>query len=75
MITREEYKLAEMNGTVGRLYGDVVNSYVRTRYSIDEEISVMRQKEEKTAEFAEYYTFVEQCKAKAKAEFLELKGG
>ena len=75
MITKENYKLAELNGTIDCLYGDVVNGYVRSRYSVSEEISVIRQREEKPAEFAEYYTFVEQCKARAKAEFAELKGG
>jgi hypothetical protein len=41
---------------------------VRSVYSIDDEIAILRQRYDKPQEFDEYYTFVEQCKTEAKAE-------
>ena len=35
---------------------------IRERYSIDDELSIQRQRENKPDEFIEYYAFVENCK-------------
>lgn len=47
-------------------YGDLVDSLIRLRYSQSEELSILRQRDEKPAEFAEYYNYCEECKLKAK---------
>jgi hypothetical protein len=39
-----------------------VVALIRVRYSIDDEIAIQRQKEEKPERFQAYYNFVEQCK-------------
>lgn len=41
---------------------------IRLRYGTDEELAILRQRDTKPDEFAEYNAFVEKCKAEAKAE-------
>ncbi len=67
-ITKDEIELAKRNGTAQRLYGRLVAQKIRAIYSIDAEFAVLRQKDEKNEEYAEYNAFVEACKAEAKAE-------
>jgi hypothetical protein len=43
-----------------------VVALIRVQYSIDDEIAIQRQKEEKPERFQAYYNFVEQCKIKFK---------
>jgi len=35
---------------------------IRKRYSIDDELAIQRQKQEKPEEFQAYFVFVEECK-------------
>lgn len=50
------------------LYENLIVEKIRERYSINEELAILRQRDEKPEEFAEYHDFVEKCKAAAKAE-------
>lgn len=45
-------------------YGELVDIEIRKRYSISEEFAILRQKDEKPSEYAEYYDYCEQCKEK-----------
>ena len=65
----EHYKieLAKRNGTQEKLYPDLVSEYIRRRYSVNAELAILRQREEKPLEFAAYNAYAEQCKADAKA--------
>lgn len=47
-------------------YGELVDSYIREKYSLSAELSILRQRDTKPKEFAEYNEYAEQCKAKAK---------
>lgn len=47
-------------------YGELVESYIREKYSISAELAILRQRDTKPEEFAEYNAYAEQCKAKAK---------
>ena len=49
-------------------YEEKVVQAIRERYSIDDEFAILRQREEKPQEFAEYYAFCEECKQKAKED-------
>lgn len=66
----ERYKitLARKNGTATRLYPKLVVEKIRNRYSLDEELAILRQRDTKPDEFAEYNAFAEQCKVEAKEE-------
>lgn len=58
-------ELAELEGrTIS--YNDKVNLLIRQRYSLSEELAVLRQREEKPAEYQQYYEYCEQCKTKVK---------
>ena len=66
----EKYKieLAKRNGTQERLYPELVSEYVRRRYSINAELAILRQRDEKPDEFAEYNAYAEECKIEAREE-------
>ena len=49
-------------------YAERIVTRIREVYSVDDEIALLRQKEAKPEEFAEYYAFVEQIKAEEKAK-------
>jgi hypothetical protein len=49
-------------------YEQLVVSKIRERYTIDQELAILRQRDTKPEEFAEYNDYVEQCKAEAKEE-------
>ena len=51
-----------------KLYANLVSKLIRERYSVDDEMAILRQKETKPEEWETYNTFCEECKAKAKAE-------
>lgn len=63
-----EKRIAEKNNTTSKVYGDLVNQKIRIRYSLSEELALLRQKDEKPDEYAIYNAYVEQCKNDAKAE-------
>ena len=49
-------------------YGNQVNDLIRCRYSLSEELGILRQKDEKPEEYRVYFAFCEECKAKAKLD-------
>ena len=49
-------------------YEQLVVCKIRTVYDLNQELAILRQKEEKPEEYQAYYDFCEQCKAEAKAE-------
>lgn len=49
-------------------YGNQVNDLIRRRYSLSEELAILRQKDEKPDEYRAYFAFCEECKANAKLE-------
>lgn len=66
-------KLAKLNGTQERLYPDLVSEKIRRRYSLNSELSILRQRDEKPEEFAEYNAYAEACKREAR-EILGMHG-
>lgn len=47
----------------------IIIGKIRKRYSIDDEIAILRQRDSKPEEFQEYYNYAEQCKTEAKLVF------
>lgn len=47
-------------------YGERVNALIRERYSLSEELALLRQRDTKPDEFAQYNAYCEECKTKAK---------
>lgn len=51
-----------------KLYANLVSKLIRERYSVDDEMAILRQKETKPEEWKEYNSYCEDCKAKARKE-------
>lgn len=64
-------ELARIKTTIA--YPQLVENKIRTRYSVSAELAILRQRDTKPEEFAEYNSFCELCKAEAKTE-LNIKG-
>nr|DAE98689.1 MAG TPA: hypothetical protein [Caudoviricetes sp.] len=61
-------EVEERDGYAPSGYEDEVVRLVRQRYDVEAELAILRQRDEKPDEFAEYYAFVEGCKTRAKAK-------
>ena len=61
-------ELVLMNISKDKLYGARVSELIREKYSLDAELAILRQRDEKPDEYQAYFAFCEECKAKAKAE-------
>lgn len=51
-------------------YEERVVELIRQRYTIDDELAILRQRDSKPEEFAEYNDYCEYCKVQAKQETL-----
>ena len=49
-------------------YEQRVQQSIRERYSVDDELAILRQRDTKPDEFAAYYEYAEHCKAQAKKQ-------
>lgn len=49
-------------------YEQRVQQSIRERYSVDDELAILRQRDTKPDEFAAYYEYAEQCKAQTKKQ-------
>ena len=49
-------------------YGDAINEEIRKKYTESEEFAILRQKDEKPQEYAEYFAYCESCKAFVKEQ-------
>lgn len=47
-------------------YNDDINNLIRARYTVSQEFAILRQKDIKPEEFAEYNAFCEECKRQVK---------
>lgn len=50
------------------LYENLIIRKIRAKYTVSQELAILRQRDTKPVEFAEYNTFVELCKTEAKKE-------
>ncbi len=62
-----EIELAKKNGTIDRIKSILVDEKISERYSIGEQIALLRQRDEKSEEFAAFYAYAEACKAVVQA--------
>ena len=57
-----------VNSVTVPTYEQRVQQSIRERYSVDDELAILRQRDTKPDEFAAYYEYAEQCKAQAKKQ-------
>lgn len=65
------WKLAKKNNAVAAVYENEVIKLIRKRYTINQELAILRQRDTKPDEFEEYNTFVEECKKTVKRDIEE----
>ena len=49
-------------------YSELVEKKIRLRYTVSDELAILRQRDTKPSEFSEYNEFCEQCKIEARKE-------
>ena len=65
------YKIALKNRETNpeswqEFYESEIVRLIRKRYSVNQELAILRQRDEKQNEYAEYNQYVEECKAAVK---------
>ena len=70
LVNGEVVEIAEQDKPIYHpyTYEQLVEQKIRTRYTISDELALLRQRDTKPLEFAEYNAYCEQCKAEAKTE-------
>ena len=63
-----EKRLIEKNGIASAIYAERVNALLRERYTLSEELSILRRRESAPAEFSAYNAYAEECKERARRE-------
>lgn len=63
---QEAAEIEDRNYWLNVDYAEAVNSRIRERYTDSQEFAILRQKDEKPEEYAEYYAFCESCKTYVK---------
>ena len=72
--TKQDVYLAHINGVLPRLRKQLIVAEIRKRYDADDEMAVLRQAAAKPDEYAEYNTFVEDCKKRVDEYIAEVIG-
>ena len=65
--------VAIKNNRIDKTYEELVITLIRQKYSINEELAILRQRDSKPQEFAEYNQFVENIKTQLKAKINEIQ--
>lgn len=65
---KKDIKVNEFT-TITVTYEQYVDYLIRERYSQSEEFAILRQRDTKPTDFAEYNAFCEDCKARAREVF------
>lgn len=56
-------------------YENLVELLIRQKYSVSDELALLRQKDSKKEEYEDYFAYVETCKSQAKEFISEREGG
>ena len=64
MLAAEQRHIAEYWANVD--YDEAVNNEIRKKYSMSNELAILRQRDTKPEEYEEYFTYCEDCKALVK---------
>ena len=51
-----------------QLYEDLIERKIRLKYSVNQELAILRQRDKKPKEFKAYDEYAERCKAEVKTE-------
>lgn len=62
------YSEEELKRMQSQRYEKTVEMNIREKYSLSQELAILRQRDSKSDEYAEYNAYCEECKVKAKRE-------
>lgn len=68
------YTAEEIEREKAEKYPQLVEKYIREKYTLSAELAILRQRDVKTTEFDEYNAYAESCKERAKAEIFNIYG-
>lgn len=66
------YTAEELAERKQQKYENRVVELLRQKYSLDQELAILRQRDDKIEEFTAYSSYAEECKLQAKQEILEV---
>jgi hypothetical protein len=72
-MKKRRIALALKNNLKEEAYADLVNSFIRRRYSLSAELAILRQRDEKTEEFSAFNAYAEECKTEARKIIKEVE--
>lgn len=64
-------EIAELSKREPVSYEARVVELIRMRYNVDDELAILRQREQKPEEYQAYFDYAEACKVQAKTEMEE----
>lgn len=67
LVKREEPELTPEQ--IREKYESEVNERIREKYTLSQELAILRQRDSKPEEYAAYNAYCEQCKAQAKIKY------
>lgn len=68
-----QYKIHRASGTLDKFKSDLVVDLIGIRYTLYDEIALIRQKEDKPKKYAEYDAYADACVNAVNAEFARLE--
>ena len=71
-----DYKkpIVEIEKEKAEQYPILVEQYIREKYSLSDELAILRQRDTKPSEFIEYDIYAETCKTRAKEQIFKIYG-
>lgn len=66
-VNTHEIELARKNGTQERFKSRLVEELISQRYTLGQQIALLRQQGEKPVEYAAFCAYAEECKARVRA--------
>lgn len=74
-IDKVKYQIHKASGTLEKYKSDLVGALIGQRYSINDQIGLLRQQDTKADEYAAFNAFANECVAKVNAWFDEMEKG
>lgn len=74
-IDKVKYQIHKASGTLERYKGDLVGALISQKYSINDQISLIRQQDTKANEYAAFNAFANECVATVNGWFAEMEKG
>jgi hypothetical protein len=72
--TNKQIRLAYKNGVLETLKNNMIEAEIAKRYSVGNQIAILRQKDSKPEEYEEFNSFTENCKDTVKAYLAGILG-